>query len=185
MEKNLDLRIQKTYLALHNAFTELLEQKHFENITINELCEKAMIRRTTFYKHFADKYEYYTFYLKETTLAFRKEISSEIINSDFNSYYIEMSHRLILFLEKNKKIMDTVLHSETFPVLLNILSEEITQDFYETALQFHTDMTQEQLEDFCSFHTGGLLNMLLSYYKKHHSFEGNDFLFTLKNGLFH
>ena len=59
----MDLRIQKTYMGLHNAFTDLLEEKRFENITVNELCEKAMIRRTTFYKHFADKYEYFTFYM--------------------------------------------------------------------------------------------------------------------------
>ena len=61
MEPKLDLRIQKTYLSLHNAFTELLEEKKFEEFTVNELCERAMIRRNTFYKHFADKYEYFTF----------------------------------------------------------------------------------------------------------------------------
>ena len=62
MAEKMDLRIRKTYLALHNAFTELLEEKRFEEFTVNELCDRAMIRRTTFYKHFADKYEYFTFY---------------------------------------------------------------------------------------------------------------------------
>ena len=57
MEKNTDLRIQKTYLALQNAFVALLEEKRFEELTVNELCDRAMIRRTTFYKHFGDKYE--------------------------------------------------------------------------------------------------------------------------------
>lgn len=184
MKQNLDLRIQKTYLALHNAFTELLEQKHFENITVNELCEKAMIRRTTFYKHFADKYEYYTFYLKEISLTFRQDISFEAFDTDVNSYYMEMSRKLILFLEENKKLMDTVLHSETFPALLSILSVEIAQDFYEAALHLHTDMTPAQLESFCSFYTGGLLNMMLSYYKKNHTFEGNPFLQILHRVLF-
>ena len=61
MEEKMDLRIKKTYLSLHNAFVELLEEKRFEDLTVNELCDRAMIRRTTFYKHFADKYEYFTF----------------------------------------------------------------------------------------------------------------------------
>ena len=52
MEEKMDLRIRKTYLALHNAFTQLLEEKRFEDFTVNELCDLAMIRRTTFYKHF-------------------------------------------------------------------------------------------------------------------------------------
>ena len=55
MEQKLDLRIQRTYRLLHTAFTKLMEEKSFEDITVNDLCREAMIRRTTFYKHFADK----------------------------------------------------------------------------------------------------------------------------------
>ena len=65
MEKKIDLRLQKTYLALRNAFTELMEEKRFEELTVNELCDRALIRRTTFYKHFADKYDYFAFYIRE------------------------------------------------------------------------------------------------------------------------
>ena len=28
----------------------------------NELCDEAMIRRATFYKHFADKYDFFFFF---------------------------------------------------------------------------------------------------------------------------
>ena len=65
MEQKTDLRILRTYRSLNEAFTGLMEEKRFEDITVGELCERAMIRRTTFYKHFADKYEYFTFYIKE------------------------------------------------------------------------------------------------------------------------
>ena len=184
MEKTLDLRIQKTYLALHNAFTELLEQKHFENITVNELCEKAMIRRTTFYKHFADKYEYFTFYMKEIASAFQNEISSDLLNLSINEYIIEMSSRLICFFNENKKLIDNAFQSEMFPLLLNILSEEIADDFYLNARQLETNMSAVQLETFTSFYSGGLLNMLLQYYKKHNSFHEEEFLNTLKRVLF-
>lgn len=184
MEKKLDLRIQKTYLALHNAFTGLLEHKRFEDITINELCERAMIRRTTFYKHFADKYEYYTFYLKEIAESFHEEIPSEILNSNMNSYFIEMSSRLICFLNENRKLIDNVCESEMFPILLNILSESIAQDLYQTARRLDTGMTPAQFKNFTTFYSGGLLNMLLQYYKKHNSFDGEDFLYTLKRVLF-
>ena len=70
MEKDTDLRIQKTYLALQNAFVALLEEKRFEELTVNELCDRAMIRRTTFYKHFGDKYEYFAFYIREMVSTF-------------------------------------------------------------------------------------------------------------------
>lgn len=61
----MDLRIKKTYRALFDAFTELLEEHRFEDLTVAMLCERAMIRRTTFYKHFRDKNDYFAFYVDE------------------------------------------------------------------------------------------------------------------------
>ena len=49
MEQKTDLRILRTYHSLNEAFTGLMEEKRFEDITVGELCERAMIRRTTFY----------------------------------------------------------------------------------------------------------------------------------------
>lgn len=57
----MDLRIQKTYRSLLVAFTKLLETHRYEDVTIAMLCDEAMIRRTTFYKHFADKSEFFSF----------------------------------------------------------------------------------------------------------------------------
>ena len=56
-----DLRITKTYRALTEAFFELLSQKKFEDITVNEICNRAVVRRATFYKHFGDKFEFFVF----------------------------------------------------------------------------------------------------------------------------
>lgn len=33
-----------------------LSQRPFEEITVREICERAMVHRSTFYKHYADKY---------------------------------------------------------------------------------------------------------------------------------
>ncbi|MCQ5134247.1 TetR/AcrR family transcriptional regulator, partial [Coprococcus eutactus] len=62
--QNQDLRIRKTYAALTQAFQTLLVQKEFIKISVNELCELAMIRRPTFYKHFLDKYDFLNFFIK-------------------------------------------------------------------------------------------------------------------------
>ncbi len=57
MEKPLDLRIRKTYIALTNTLIEMMEEAPFEDIRVSDLCDRAMVRKSTFYKHFADKYE--------------------------------------------------------------------------------------------------------------------------------
>ena len=68
----MDLRIQKTYRSLLVAFTKLLETHRYEDVTIAMLCDEAMIRRTTFYKHFADKSEFFSFFVDSLRIEITK-----------------------------------------------------------------------------------------------------------------
>ncbi|WP_166626346.1 TetR/AcrR family transcriptional regulator [Jeotgalicoccus sp. S0W5] len=52
-----DLRVQKTLRAIDQAMVELLKEKSFENITIQDISQTAMINRGTFYTYYKDKYE--------------------------------------------------------------------------------------------------------------------------------
>ena len=52
-----DLRTTRTYLLLKNALLELLSKQSFDTIKVNDICNLAMVHRTTFYSHFSDKYE--------------------------------------------------------------------------------------------------------------------------------
>ena len=56
-EKKKDLRIIKTRKALYNAFEELMKSKPFEQIKVSDICNEALINRSTFYDHYADKYD--------------------------------------------------------------------------------------------------------------------------------
>ena len=57
----MDRRQRRTREAIFQAFTELLSKKHYNQITVGEIIEKADIGRATFYAHFETK----DFLLKE------------------------------------------------------------------------------------------------------------------------
>ena len=57
----MDRRQKKSREAIFGAFTELLSKKHYNQITVGEIIEKADIGRATFYAHFETK----DFLLKE------------------------------------------------------------------------------------------------------------------------
>lgn len=55
--QSLDLRVRRTYKFLWDALLKLMMEHDFEAITVTDICEHAMVHRTTFYKHYTDKYE--------------------------------------------------------------------------------------------------------------------------------
>lgn len=57
MEQKRDLRVIKTNNNIRNTFIQLLNEKDFESITVQNILDRALINRTTFYKHYSDKYD--------------------------------------------------------------------------------------------------------------------------------
>jgi AcrR family transcriptional regulator len=52
-----DLRVRRTQKLLWEALIALLAEQKFETISVTDICERAMVHRTTFYKHYEDKYD--------------------------------------------------------------------------------------------------------------------------------
>src|SRR5699024_8544153 len=50
-----DRRVNRTRKSLINAFLELLEEKSYDLITIEDITQLAKYNRATFYLHFYDK----------------------------------------------------------------------------------------------------------------------------------
>ena len=124
-----DLRITKTYMALTSTFLKLLEQKRFEDITVNELCECAMVRRATFYKHFADKTEFFTFVVKEVQRNFLEKNTSNIVNPQ--QFYQNIISSMFDFVDENESLVSSATKSSMFPLLLDVISEQTSMDILE------------------------------------------------------
>ncbi len=55
----------------------MLKEMRFEDIKVSDLCERAMIRKSTFYKHFGDKYELLAFAVRREQEKFNAQLSQE------------------------------------------------------------------------------------------------------------
>jgi AcrR family transcriptional regulator len=51
-----DLRVRRTHKLLCEALMAELSERDFAEVTVTDICERAMVHRTTFYKHYEDKY---------------------------------------------------------------------------------------------------------------------------------
>ena len=54
-EKNLDLRIRKTRRAIRSGLVKACQAKHYEHVSVADICRVSMVSRTTFYDHYTGK----------------------------------------------------------------------------------------------------------------------------------
>ena len=47
-----DARVTRTKSLIRSAFLQLLKEKNYEAITVQDILDKTLINRSTFYKHF-------------------------------------------------------------------------------------------------------------------------------------
>lgn len=55
IEKRIDRRVGRTRAALQQALGELLPEKPYAQITVDDICQKANVGRSTFYAHYRGK----------------------------------------------------------------------------------------------------------------------------------
>lgn len=126
MEQQLDLRIRKTYLALTNSLLEMMEEMPFEDIRVKDLCERAMLRKSTFYKHFADKYELLNFVVCQTIDGFDAQAAKKGRYEQPAAYYERLLASVFDFVDQNKKLIRNGMKSDSVSLVLNLLAEQVT-----------------------------------------------------------
>jgi len=56
-DKKIDARILRSRQLLQAAIIDLIREKGYEQITVQDLCTRANLNRSTFYLHYKDKYD--------------------------------------------------------------------------------------------------------------------------------
>jgi len=56
MEHKKDLSVIKTENNIRTTFIQLINEKDFNDITVQDILDRALINRSTFYKYYTDKY---------------------------------------------------------------------------------------------------------------------------------
>lgn len=87
-----DLRVIKTEQHIEQAFLQLLQCKPYRAITVQDILEKALINRSTFYRHYASKEA-----LAESMIATFRTRYENFLTARFN---LPTSESLLAFLDE-------------------------------------------------------------------------------------
>ena len=156
-----DLRIIKTKEALRKAMVSLLTEMSFEKISVQDICERARVHRTTLYKHFADKYDLFEYVLQ----VMKNEIynDEDFYSKEFTSVreiYVYLFDNLLTYVDERKDKIKMMAR--------NMINEPIFMAFVDFAHKkaLHFIERHPYLETKCPsiimshFMTGGILYVL-------------------------
>ena len=131
MARKEDLRVKKTKKAIAEAFMALLLEKPVEEMTVNELCDRADVRRTTFYKHYRDKFDYIASFAQSLRDKF-DDIIWRCGKPDITpEYYVQYAKQVVDFISRHEKEVNNLVNSSVAPVIFTIISEQNYKDTYE------------------------------------------------------
>lgn len=156
-----DLRVQKTYKLLIEALFKLLKEKPFENIKLNEICEEAMIHKTTFYNHFNDKYELLKFAITELQKSMVEQINTN--TDDLITYYLELARLYMNHIKENQNFYHSILLNSENSICLNIFYEMFVKDIESKLKNINLNIPTNY---FLSYHVNGVFQVISEWFKK-------------------
>lgn len=133
----------KFYIA--NTFEELLEQKSFDNISVNEIVEKCEISRTTFYHHFKDKYDLVAWIYKQEAEKIKSRNSEsgswKTLVLDFMNLTIQKKKyfKIALNYYEQNSLLD-IIHECGYLYIKEIITKELNTDILPKSIDFSAKM---------------------------------------------
>lgn len=101
---------KRTLQSLRRALTDLLKVKPLEKISIQELCDIAMISRGTFYNYFYDKYDLLNYDWTQVQLEIDPEFANINLDlDDYQKYMHQLLKNLIYYLSKEKESYQKII----------------------------------------------------------------------------
>lgn len=139
----MDRRQRKTRQAIFSAFRELLQHMRYENITVQDIIDKADVGRSTFYSHF------------ETKDALLKAICSDIFDHIFKgdlcdypgqtrSLEEKLAH-ILWHLKDHKKDITGLLSCESADLFMGYIQDYLKELFSLHLSEFNKDVPDDFL----------------------------------------
>ncbi|MBR2672897.1 MAG: TetR/AcrR family transcriptional regulator C-terminal domain-containing protein [Oscillospiraceae bacterium] len=167
--------------ALADSLKQLLEKYSMDDITVNDIVDRAGISRTTFYRHFKDKYELINWVFGQYMEELEKKHSG---NPDYD--FRELVSEMLDFFMENRNFFVKIMYYTGQNNFYNYFFQS-TLDYMEKCLRHYLDSEKLSDSDICMlhYHTGGILRIAYEWieYDFHMSKEEiMDVLFDISSG---
>ena len=160
-DESLDLRQRRTRQSLVRALEELLAERPFQSLSVTDICQRAMVHRTTFYAHFNDKQEL----LRYLLLGVERRCVETCLPQDWageaRDYFLTAARNVLDFFQSRRSLYRACLRSGA-DIDAHVLEDQAAEDLAQLLSQprFHTAFPDSDPRITARFYTGAMLSLL-------------------------
>ena len=174
--KNEDLRIIKTKKALCNSLLDLMKEKTFEEIKVSDICNKALINRSTFYAHFEDKYDLFSFYIEDLKTSLTEELKKNNSIKSPKDYYMGLIKILLDHIEEKKESYLAIIINNRNSIVTDILYDTIDKDIIYNLNKINDNKKDIPNKIIASFYLGAALSVGITWLKNLNKYKKEDII---------
>lgn len=167
--KIIDLRIRRTYKFLTDALFELISEKPFEEISVTDICNRAMIHRTTFYNHFEDKYQLLRVTFLDEQKNFVEKCMADVADdADPELFYTRLIRQMFDYVSENrdifKKRIFNTYNSYMTDLLKNTIVSYLQDHFKQDALKYKITY-KVPIPIMAEYYAGSAISLMICWLK--------------------
>ena len=148
-----------------------------------------MIRRTTFYKHFRDKNDYFAFYIDELMTGLpqnRTDAADAEPLDDVQALRHEVFDDAMNMILAHEQLMDNILASSMSGMLTNVICDRIARSIRERVMNVLAEdaLAPVSLETTSEFVAGGIIRLFTIWWESGHDLECRPEIADVVDALF-
>lgn len=144
--KEMTIGTKRTLKNLRQALTDLLKTKALDTISIQELCDLAMISRGTFYNYFYDKYDLLNYDWGQIQLIIDPKFTHPDLGvNDYKEYIHLFLENLITYLSSERDAYQLIMLNNSDSIFTLNMHDYIAEQILLRLVEATGDSTQTEI----------------------------------------
>ena len=161
MDKKQDLRVIKTKKNLYDSILKLMGTKSFEEIKVSDICECALVNRSTFYSHFSDKYELLHSLINDLKAELTKVLEQNESIENPKEYYMKMIELFLNHIDENINVYSAIINNNKDSIVMDMITDTLTNDIRNRLKKISN--SKIPVEFISKFYIGAVINVGIDY----------------------
>jgi len=159
-----DRRVQRTRQALQGALIALIQEKGYEDLTVQDIIDRANVGRATFYAHFDGKEDLLVSRLDDLRAALRtrqQQALQQVSHADERMF--AYTHEMFVHIEEHRRVFGSMVGKRSGSIIQHLFHKmlvDLVRDDIKTMTP-GTTMRGVPQEAITQLIAGGLFGLIL------------------------